>query len=208
MPKPNDRKTKKVYNSIAEGFYHLRQQPITPEIKKLTEKWKVGKILDVGCSIGNSTLPFAKKGFDCFGLDFSHKMIQLAKKFSEKNNVQAKLSVGDMLFLPFKNSEFDYVISIAAFHHLDSVKKRLQALQEIKRVLENGGKIFLTVWNVPEIYGKERYISWRRKNKIYKRYYHFFSKEELKKLFEVSGFKEIKIFEDDRKKNICVLASK
>ncbi len=206
MPKPNDKKIKDVYNKIAEGFYNLRQQPITPEIRVMSHKWKPGKLLDVGCGIGNSTLPFAKSGFECTGIDISPKMIKLAKKFSKKHGVKINFKVGNVLSVKFEENKFDYVISVAVLHHLDSEKKRLKALKEIKRVLKSNGKIFLTVWNRET--KKDAYIPWTHKGIKYQRYYHFFDKEELKGFFEKAGFKKIEIFEDKNKKNICVLASK
>ncbi len=88
MPKPTDNKIKEVYNSIAEGFYNLRQHPITPEVAKIAEEWKPGKLLDIGCGIGNSMPLFLQKGFDCAGIDFSSKMIKNAKSFAEKNKME------------------------------------------------------------------------------------------------------------------------
>ncbi len=207
MPKPTDKKIKEVYNKIAEGFYNLRQQPITPEVKRLAEKWKKGKLLDVGCGIGNSILPFAKNGFECFGVDISTEMIRLAKRFSEKHGMKINLKEGDILSIDFQKNKFDYVISIAVLHHLDSEEKRLKALKEIKRVLKKGGNIFLTVWN-KKTKQNDAYMPWTSKGVKYERYYHFFGKRELKDLLEKSGFREIRIFEDQTKKNICVLVEK
>ncbi|HLD57474.1 MAG TPA: class I SAM-dependent methyltransferase [archaeon] len=207
MPKPNDKNIKEVYNKIAEGFYHLRQQPITPEIKKLAEEWKPGKLLDVGCGIGNSTLPFAKAGFECVGVDISPKMVELAKRYSEKHKAKINFKKGNILDIPLPANRFDYVISIAALHHLDSEEKRLSALEEIKRVLKKKGKVFLTVWN-KKTNQRDAYVPWTSKSVKHQRYYHFFNVDELKGLLEKSGFKKVKVFLDGRKKNICALASR
>ena len=207
MPKPSDKKIKEVYDSIAEGFYNLRQQPITPELKILAEKWKPGLLLDIGCGIGNSTLPFAKRGFQCVGLDISEEMIKLAKKYSEKHKVEIDFKVGNMLFLPF-SEKFNYVISIAVLHHLDSEEKRLKALEETRRVLKPGGETFLTVWHAEKTENKDQYISWTRNGTKYQRYYHFFSEQELADLFKKSGFREVIVFLDSKAKNICISANK
>ena len=82
MVKSND-KIKDIYNKIAEGFYNLRQQPITTELKKKTEQWNPGLVLDVGCGPGNSTLPFAEK-FNCIGTDIAQNQIKFAKKYFEE----------------------------------------------------------------------------------------------------------------------------
>ncbi len=207
MPKPTDKNIMEVYNKIAEGFYNLRQQPITPEIKKLAEEWKPGLLLDVGCGIGNSTLPFAKMGFECFGIDISPEIIRLAKKYSEKHRVEVGFKVGDILSIQFLENKFDYVISVAVFHHLDSEEKRLKALSEMKRVLKKEGKMFITVW-FKETKRKDKNIPWTSKGVKYQRYYHFFDREELEELFEKAGFRKIKVFEDEKRKNLCVLAEK
>ncbi len=202
--KPNDKKIKDVYDKIAEGFYHIRQQPLTPELEKISKKWKSGKLLDIGCGPANSTLPFAKTGFSCSAIDISSNMLKLAKQYAKKHSVKIKFIKGDLLKLPFPNQSFDYVISIASFHHLDSESKRLKALKEIKKVLKKNGKFFLTVWNKPELYGTDDYIEWNNSGKIYNRYYHFFSKSELKDLFKKAGL-NVKIYIDYKKKNICIL---
>ena len=144
-------------------------------------------------------------------------MIKLGKKFSEKHGVKINFMAGNILSIPFEENKFDYVVSAAVLHHLDSGKKRMKALEEMKRVLKNKGKLFLTVWNKPKKedslhadnnfkISKDSYIHWTRKGVKYQRYYHFFLEEELKELLQKVGFKRIKVFLDEGKKNICVLA--
>ena len=150
-------------------------------------------------------------------------MLGLAKKYSEKHGAKIKFKVGNILSIPLTENDFDFVISIAVLHHLDSEKKRLRALREIKKVLKPKGKVFITVWNSSLLEAsafckrlqypkslapnqKDAYIPWTRKGVKYNRYYHFFDQDELKGLFEKSGFKRIRIFEDGRGKNLCVVA--
>jgi len=205
MPKLNDSQIKEVYNQIAEGFYNLRQHPITTEVAKIAESWKPGKLLEIGCGIGNSLPLFLQKGFDCIGIDISSKMIKNARKFAEKNHVYFNLEVASALNLPFKDRQFDYVISIAVLHHLDSEEKRLCVLEEMRRILKPKGRIFFTVWNKPITKKKDMWIPWNKKRKKHNRYYHFFGKKELEALLKKAGFKKYKIFEDGKKKNLCVL---
>lgn len=203
--KPNDKNIKDVYNKIAEGFYHTRQQPLTPEIETLAKKWKSGKLLDIGCGPANSTLPFAQAGFSCYACDISPNMLKLAKQYAKKHNVKIKFTVGNILKIQFPKQNFDYVISIAAFHHLDSESKRLRALKEIKKVLKKNGKFFVTVWNNKE--KGDKYVPWNHSGKVYQRYYHFFSKSELKDLFKKAGFVTT-IYFDEKEKNICIKGTK
>ena len=210
MPKPNDKEIKHVYDNIAESFYNLRQKPITTYVNKLAEKWTSGLLLDVGCGVGISMLPFVKNGFDCIGIDISSMQLKFARQFARKHNVKFRLKIGNVTELPFDDNLFDYVVSAAVIHHLDNKKKRLRALLEMKRVLKNNGELFITVWNYNQSRflksKKDVYIPWTYKGIVHQRYYHLFSKEELKKLVEESGLKIVKIFEYDAKNNICVIA--
>ena len=84
---------KKVWDAIAEQWYHFRQKPfrdIAKELEKLSEKEK-GKILEIGCGNCRNLLVFAKKGFECYGLDFSEKMLEFAKLFCEKHKIRYKI---------------------------------------------------------------------------------------------------------------------
>lgn len=54
--------------------------------------------------------------------------------------------VCDCLQLPLRDSVADGVISIAVLHHLATSERRLQALDEMRRVLAPGGRALVTVW--------------------------------------------------------------
>lgn len=125
-----------------------------------------------------------------------------------------KFQVADALNLPFPNNYFDKVFSIRTFHHIPSSEFRLQFIKETKRVLKPGGVLILTVWNVRgskdktnllrlikstflKIIGKSKLdfgdtlVPWDKK---VLRYYHYFTKNELKKIIEKSGLKIKKIW--------------
>ena len=65
------------------------------------------------------------------------------------------------------------------------------------RLLKPKGKILISVWSknqpeknkkVFETYG-DNYVEWKKDNEVFKRYYYIFQIEEIKKLFEETGFK-------------------
>jgi len=215
MENPSDKDIKEVYDNIAEAFYSRelrREHPIGQHIRKLAKEWKPGLLLDVGCGVGTWMIPFIKNNFECIGIDISPKQLEFAKKFARKHKAELKLKTANMLELPFDDDKFDYVISVAALHHLDSNKKRLKALSEMKRVLKPDGKIFIAVWNKEQkrFFGskKDVYVPWKHNGKTHERYYHLFSKDELKGIVEKSGIKIEKIFEDVTGKNICIICKK
>ena len=57
-----------------------------------------------------------------------------------------EVTVADCLNLPYRTNSFDAVICIAVIHHLSSRSRRLQAVQELVRVVGGGGRILVYVW--------------------------------------------------------------
>jgi len=199
-------KQEEVWNSIAESWNNLRTWPKKKIIFDLANNWKPGKILDIGCGNGRYSIPFAKKGFDCYGIDFSKSMIKNAKESFKKNNLKAIFKQEELTNIPFKNNYFDYIICLASFHHLNK-KKQSTSLKEMKRVLKPNGKLFIAVWNKWQprfiFKSKEQMIPWRIKDKTYQRYYYLFNIFEFKKLLRKHTFKIKKSYFD---RNISVLA--
>lgn len=210
----------KVWDALAEQWYHFRHQPfkdVSKEIKKLS-KLKKGKILEIGCGNCRNLLPFAKSGFDCYGIDFSKEMIKFARKYCKKHELKVKLKKARAEKLPFKNREFDYILNIATLHHLNK-KEQEKSVKEMWRVLKPKGLALIAVWNIKnenrKVKGKgknaekekikEKYIGWKVKGKTYWRYYYLFTMPELKKLFKEHGFKIIK---DKKNNNLIILVKK
>lgn len=219
---PTDENVESVYDSIAEGWYHLRQNPfvnfINPE--NYASLWPKGKLLDIGCGIAAYSIIFAKHDFECVGIDISKQLLFWAKKNTEKNGVKFPLIKASCLDLPFKDGTFDYAISIAVFHHLDSDEKRLKAFREVYRILRPGGTALITCWNKTQprfVFGsRDRYVKWSHKGQDYHRYYHLFSYSEMRRLAESTGFEVLKLFAEDSyrfpfrlfSKNVCALLKK
>ncbi|MEM2974630.1 MAG: methyltransferase domain-containing protein [Candidatus Micrarchaeia archaeon] len=183
---------REVWDKIATGWTNWRQKS-DPVAERLAAKWPPGKLLDIGCGNCRNLKPFVQMGFECHGVDFSPKMIDIAKQFCRKNSMKVNLQVADADSLPFKPSSFNYVLSIAILHHLETKEKRLKAVQEIKRVLKPGGKAFISVWNKLQwkfvFKPQDMFVPWQRKGIKYMRYYHFFHHWELLRLIKSTGLK-------------------
>jgi len=192
---------KEVWNSIAEQWYHFRQKPF-PDVQKwleiLIKRWKKGKILEIGCGNCRNLLIFTKNDFDCYGIDFSDEMLKNAKQYCKKYNFKVKLKKAIAEKLPFKNESFDYVLYIGVLHHLSTEEKRIKSLKEIRRILKDGGEVYVTVWNklIPRFIFKSKnyYVPWHIKSKTYLRYYYLFNYFELKNLIKSSGFRIIRSY--------------
>lgn len=73
------------------------------------------------------------------GVDISPSMTDLASRLRRVDG-QLEFSVWDGRRLPFADAAFDYVLSTFAFHRFSDP---LQSLQEMRRVLEPGGAVYL-----------------------------------------------------------------
>lgn len=224
-------KTKEDYNSIANDFSRTRGYN-WKELKILETYLANGeKILDLGCGNGRLYDFLKDKQIDYYGIDISEKLIEIAKS----RYPEGKFQVANVLNLPFPENFFDKVLNIAVLHHIPSKEFKLQALKEVRRVLKKDGFLLITVWNLWQrktawqlffknaflkLIGKTKldfkdiFYPWRNQNRkiIAQRYFHLFTKKELKKITEKAGLKikEIGILERPSSKdnNIYLIAKK
>ncbi|MBN1377219.1 class I SAM-dependent methyltransferase [Candidatus Woesearchaeota archaeon] len=123
------------YDETAEGYEELHKKEQLNKIKIILENLKIektDKLLDIGCGMG-FLFDFAECDF--IGIDPSKKLI-------EKSRHKDKILLGNAEKLPFKDNEFDVIVSITAIHNFDNIE---QSLKEMKRVLRDKGKIAITV---------------------------------------------------------------
>lgn len=102
------------------------------------------RVLDVGCLFANNLLPFSEMGCDCHGVDIHPKMVETAMTVAGKRGIQAEFKVGSNRGLPYPDSYFDLVLSIATIHYEGTVENMRRALNEFKRVLKPGGGLYIT----------------------------------------------------------------
>jgi len=136
----------------ADGFWHRRIKPKQLEtvmkkdrcmvsyenkIKNFADQIKGKKILDVGCGNGNYTAMFAHDDNKVVGVDINDfRQKKFIKNFRFVKYKGKKL--------PFKNQEFDIVVSFDVVEH---VENDVFFIGEIYRVLRKGGDIYLATPN-------------------------------------------------------------
>ena len=118
-----------------------------PEILKFTDfnLLKGLNVLEVGFGLGSDAVLLAKSSKNYFGTDLSEVSYEVTsrrlKLYGLKNT---HLKVGNSTNLDYEDSFFDFVYSWGVIHHSGNLKK---SLEEIYRVLKNGGRSKIMVYN-------------------------------------------------------------
>ena len=124
-----------VWSSVTRQFipYLISAADVKPGIS----------VLDVACGPGYVSDTVRKVGAIAKGIDFSEKMVAIAKTtFPDLFFVQ-----GDAQNLPFEDAGFDRVLINFGLLHLSDPEK---GCAEACRVLKSGGRFGFTVWAGPE----------------------------------------------------------
>jgi len=200
-------KTRNDYNQIAKEFSSSRAF-LWEELLPLAKFVQNGdKILDLGCGNGRLFSMLKDKNVEYLGVDSSDRLIEIAKEKYKQEG--AKFLVVEALNLPFPETHFNEIFSIAVLHHIPSDEFRLDFLREIRRVLKPKGLLILTVWNLrknfllllkyttlkalgkSELDSGDVFYPWKSSEEkiMVQRYIHCFRKKELEKLAERAGFK-------------------
>ena len=120
---------KTYYNGIAKGYDELHESEQQKKIDIILENIEINKsdtILDVGCGTGLLLERIESKCMEAIGVDPSEELLAIAQRRSG-----SQLLHGFAESLPFKDNEFDVVVSITAIQNFDNIE---QGLKEIKRV--------------------------------------------------------------------------
>ena len=116
----------------SDGKYDIRN--------RLKEALKVakGKVLDIGCQRGGYSFNLKNIGCDVTAIDISMGYVKQAKE--KVSDIQfAQSDAGN---LPFKENTFDTIILSEVLEHVTDETK---VTTEVKRVVKDGGTIFITV---------------------------------------------------------------
>ena len=101
------------------------------------------RVLDVATGPGYVAAAAAERGADVVGMDVAGAMLALARRAHPGLDFRT----GDAEALPLPDASFDVVVANFALLHLGRPE---HAAREFARVLVPGGRVALTVWDVPE----------------------------------------------------------
>lgn len=108
-----------------------------------------GKCLDVGCGGGRSIIALQRLGAkEVVGIEIDEELADLAHE-----RTGAKIYKGSALALPFEDGVFDTVICSGVLHHSGNIA---QGVNEILRVLKQGGKAYILLYYEHPVWRKTK----------------------------------------------------
>ncbi len=142
--------TKAFYNKIARVYDLLAEHSEAPVRKAGIEMLHVRQgqhILEIGFGTGHSLIELARSAGPSgkvFGIDLSDKMVEIAQKLVEKENLEKRieLSCGDALHLSYEQESLDGIFMSFTLELFDTPEIPL-VLSECRRVLKPGGRIVI-----------------------------------------------------------------
>lgn len=123
-------------------FLFLRRN----KVLKLAPNVKDKKILDVGCGSGVFMIDFVLRGAYVAGIDYSQKMLDIAKKelnFYKIPKNKYILKKAEATKLPFGQNEFDFILATGLTDYLKDQENQ-RFLQEAARVLKKSGTLIVS----------------------------------------------------------------
>lgn len=117
---------------------------LTPNVKHKTVlaalSGNPGRVLDVGCGVGNFLALAQSRGWECWGIDFDRDAIEAGKQTFGLT----RLSVSDIATFAAEHPDlrFDLITFFDVFEHLDDHN---QFLATVQKLLAPGGRVGLSV---------------------------------------------------------------
>jgi ubiquinone/menaquinone biosynthesis C-methylase UbiE len=110
------------------------------------------KALDLGCGAGRNTEVLFKLGFDTYACDFYENMVSTTRKRLidagiDRELVEARVGIGDMLEIPYQDNFFDLVLSNGVYHNAYNMEELNTAFKETSRVLKKGGHLCFNMFS-------------------------------------------------------------
>lgn len=150
-PRPDDKNIGKYYQS--EEYYSHQENKsgfipkIYESVKRVnlkhkrnlaTKGLKVGKMLEIGCGVGDFLHEMEQKGWNCTGIEPSKEAKAIAQ-----TRVKANILNPDEL-ATLEDESFDLITMWHVLEHVDNLKEEVMHLQ---RLLKKGGRLVLALPN-------------------------------------------------------------
>lgn len=130
----------KYYNNTAQNYekrrkkqdwWHVEQRELRGLLKTLPENLSV---VDIPFGTGRFVLDYLERGYSVSGLDVSSHMIRTAGEILGDSFVDVDAITGDATDLPYKDEEFDLLVSTRFLRDIVTLKVAKKILSEFSRV--------------------------------------------------------------------------
>lgn len=129
----------------SETAYDPSAEPqLRDSLALITRFWPEprGRFLEAGCGTAANGLNLALRGADVAGIDLSPSAVRGARDQFARRGLTGEFLVGDVRQIPFPDTSFDFVYAGGVVEHFDETS---QAVAEMARVLDVGGRVLVTV---------------------------------------------------------------
>lgn len=173
---------RETYNRIAEDWHKDHQEDdwwIEGTNVFISFLKQGNEILDVGCGGGFKSNYLQKRGLRVEGIDFSEKLIDIAKK----EVPEATFMLMDMRDVRKIPKKYDGIFAQASLLHIpkNEIAKTLSAL--VSKTKRNG-YVYVAVKGMKKGRGEEEVKEEKNYGYPYERFFSYFSLEELRKHFK------------------------
>ena len=193
-PRPNKEEIGRYYKSDEYYSHQENKEGFIPKVYEkvksinlknkyhiAAEKTTKGKILDIGCGVGDFLHTMEQQGWDCTGVEPSEDAKAIAKK-----RIKAQLLSGEeQENLP--EGSFDIITMWHVLEHVDALRWQIQQLY---RLCKRGGRIVIALPNYRSYDGQYYKAEWAAYD--VPRHLNHFDQKTLINLFEENEMKHIK----------------
>jgi SAM-dependent methyltransferase len=121
-------------------------QPFEDLLVDAVRAGRGGRVLDIGCGAGSTTLAVARLPQTqgrCTGMDISEQMIAAARARAEREASPARFVQADAQRYPFEPASFDHIISRFGVMFFEDP---VQAFANLRRAATDTAKLFFLAW--------------------------------------------------------------
>lgn len=137
-----------VFNRLKERYEEGRvpwdDELPPPEVIEMADQMPAGRMLDLGCGYGRSSIYLARRGWVADGVDFIPLAIAGALARAEQAAVagRAHFYLGKVTNLHFLTGPYDFALDVGCMHALDDAALR-QYRDEVYRLVSANGLYLL-----------------------------------------------------------------
>jgi len=153
------------YEKLAT-FYDLLMEAIDYEawvsyVEKIIQKLQghVHSVVDLACGTGNSTLPWARRGYHTFGIDLSEAMLKQARQKAEAKNLKITFLQQDIRGFKLEEAVDLVVCFQDGLNYILESEGLRQAFQAVSNNLKERGYFIFDLNYLPQIIPKNEQVS-------------------------------------------------